>query len=91
MYTINFADLEKIESIKKKRLYAAQLLKDFMEDPYDSYWGGGDKAAINTEHEEEIADIMKTQGRFIRGLIQYLISYVFLNFNLVLYVLKFSI
>jgi hypothetical protein len=63
MYTINFADLEKIESIKKKRLYAAQLLKDFMEDPYNSYWGGGNKATINTEHEEEIADIMMTQGK----------------------------
>ncbi|MCI15161.1 hypothetical protein A2U01_0036297, partial [Trifolium medium] len=35
----------------------AQLLGDFMKDPYYSYWGGGDETAINREHEEEIADI----------------------------------
>jgi hypothetical protein len=54
---INFADLEKIEIIKKKRLYAAQLLKEFMKNPYYSYGGGGDEAPLNTEHAEEIQNI----------------------------------
>jgi hypothetical protein len=54
---INFSDLEKIEIIKKKRLYAAQLLKEFMKNPYHSYGGGGDEAPLNTEHAEEIRNI----------------------------------
>jgi hypothetical protein len=57
-HLINFADLEKIKIIKKKHIYAVQLLKEFMKNPYNSYWGGGDnEAALNTEHAEEIQDI----------------------------------
>ncbi|KAK2441308.1 hypothetical protein QL285_012624 [Trifolium repens] len=54
---ISLLDLEKIEIIKKKRLYAAQLLKEFMKNPYHSYGGGGDEASLNTEHAEEIQNI----------------------------------
>ncbi|KAK2387298.1 hypothetical protein QL285_061094 [Trifolium repens] len=57
---ISLFDLEKIEIIKKKRLYAAQLLEEFMKNPYYSYGGGGDEAPLNTEHAEEIQNIKGT-------------------------------
>ncbi|WJX37756.1 hypothetical protein P8452_25489 [Trifolium repens] len=58
---ISLLDLEKIVIIKKKRLYAAQLLKEFMKNPYNSYGGGGDEAALNTEHAKEIQNIKGTR------------------------------
>ncbi|GAU20494.1 hypothetical protein TSUD_130520 [Trifolium subterraneum] len=65
---ISLLDLEKIEIIKKKRLYADQLLKEFMKDPYYSYGGGGDEAPLNTEHAEEIENVRRVREEEIQDI-----------------------
>ncbi|WJX37775.1 hypothetical protein P8452_25506 [Trifolium repens] len=55
--------LKSIEKIVKRDglSFHYWLLKEFMKNPYNSYGGGGDEAALNTEHAKEIQNIKGTR------------------------------